>query len=139
MLVQDGWRALKTSPVSRRARGVGFGELGMADYLYIRYCPQSSVSLIPGIVEAIKTAETLFPGATGPGKLNFVLGIIQDAGADIAKVLPQITSIITRIVSGLNTMGIFKHAAGTPTSDPRAGSFSPRAASAPLPVVQVVP
>ena len=97
------------------------------------------LSLLPGIVEAIKTAETLFPGATGPGKLNFVLGIIQDAGADIAKVLPQITSIITRIVSGLNTMGIFKHAAGTPTSDPRAGSFSPRAASAPLPVVQVVP
>ena len=37
MLISDGWRALKTSPVSRRARGVGFGELGMADYLYIRY------------------------------------------------------------------------------------------------------
>ena len=37
MLVQDGWRPLKTSPVSRRARGVGFGELGMADYLYLRY------------------------------------------------------------------------------------------------------
>ena len=37
MLVLDGWRALKTNPVSRRARGAGFGELGMADYLYIRY------------------------------------------------------------------------------------------------------
>jgi hypothetical protein len=37
MLISDGWRPLKTSPVSRRARGVGFGELGMADYLYIRY------------------------------------------------------------------------------------------------------
>jgi hypothetical protein len=37
MLVQDGWRPLKTSPVSRRARGVGFGELGMADMLFIRY------------------------------------------------------------------------------------------------------
>ena len=36
MLVLDGWRALKTNPVSRRARGAGFGELGMADYLYIR-------------------------------------------------------------------------------------------------------
>lgn len=37
MLVLDGWRALKTNPVSNRARGAGFGELGMADHLYIRY------------------------------------------------------------------------------------------------------
>jgi hypothetical protein len=37
VLEMDGWRSLKTNPVSRRARGAGFGELGMADYLYIRY------------------------------------------------------------------------------------------------------
>ena len=37
LLALDGWRALKTDPVSRRAWGKGFGELGMADYLYIRY------------------------------------------------------------------------------------------------------
>ena len=43
MLVQDGWRSLKTSPVSRRARGVGFGELGMADYLYIRYLAAAQI------------------------------------------------------------------------------------------------
>jgi len=36
-LAWDGWRALKTDPVSRREWGKGFGELGMADYLYIRY------------------------------------------------------------------------------------------------------
>lgn len=36
-LVLDGWRALKTDPVSRKAWGKGFGELGMADHLYIRY------------------------------------------------------------------------------------------------------
>jgi hypothetical protein len=36
-LALDGWRGLKTDPVSDRARGRGFGELGMADYLYIRY------------------------------------------------------------------------------------------------------
>jgi len=33
----DGWRALRTDPCSDRARGKGFGEVGMADHLYIRY------------------------------------------------------------------------------------------------------
>jgi hypothetical protein len=33
----DGWRAVRTDPVSDRGRGKGFGELGMPDYLYIRY------------------------------------------------------------------------------------------------------
>src|SRR3954471_18549090 len=37
ILQQDGWRALRTDPVSDRGRGKGFGELGMADHLYIRY------------------------------------------------------------------------------------------------------
>lgn len=37
-LALDGWRGLKTDPVSRREWGKGFGEPGMADYLYIRYC-----------------------------------------------------------------------------------------------------
>ena len=35
----DGWRMLKTDPVSNRALGKGFGEKGMADCLYIRYRP----------------------------------------------------------------------------------------------------
>lgn len=33
----DGWRALKTDPVRNREWGKGFGELGMADHLYVRY------------------------------------------------------------------------------------------------------
>jgi hypothetical protein len=33
----DGWRAIRTDPVSDRARGKGFGEVGMPDYLFIRY------------------------------------------------------------------------------------------------------
>ena len=36
-LALDGWRRLKTNPCSDRSRGKGFGELGMADDLYIRY------------------------------------------------------------------------------------------------------
>jgi hypothetical protein len=38
----DGWRVLKTDPVSNRGRGKGFGEIGMADCLYIRYLPYLS-------------------------------------------------------------------------------------------------
>lgn len=41
LLALDGWRALKTDPVSRREWGKGFGEAGMADYLYIRYSDQA--------------------------------------------------------------------------------------------------
>ena len=37
ILEQDGWRALRTDPVSDKGRAKGFGELGMADHLYIRY------------------------------------------------------------------------------------------------------
>lgn len=33
---EDGWRALRTDPVSDKSRGKGFGELGMADYLFMR-------------------------------------------------------------------------------------------------------
>ena len=40
-LALDGWRCLKTNPCSDRARGKGFGELGMADCLYIRYVRDS--------------------------------------------------------------------------------------------------
>jgi len=36
----DGWRAIRTDPVSDRSRGKGFGELGMPDYLFIRYQPE---------------------------------------------------------------------------------------------------
>lgn len=37
LLTLDGWRAIRTDPVSDRARGKGFGEFGMPDYLFIRY------------------------------------------------------------------------------------------------------
>ena len=36
-LERDDWRILVTNPVSDRTRGRGFGEIGMADALAIRY------------------------------------------------------------------------------------------------------
>ena len=45
LLALDGWRSLKTDPVSRREWGKGFGEKGMADRLYIRYASDDEVWL----------------------------------------------------------------------------------------------
>lgn len=36
LMEEDGWRALRTDPVSDRKRGTGFGEVSMADHLYMR-------------------------------------------------------------------------------------------------------
>lgn len=44
LLQLDGWRAIRTDPVSDRGRGKGFGEVGMPDYLYVRYWNLSTVS-----------------------------------------------------------------------------------------------
>lgn len=45
LLQLDGWRHLKTDPVSRREWGKGFGEPGMADSLYIRYAQTEALGL----------------------------------------------------------------------------------------------
>jgi hypothetical protein len=42
LLSEDGWRILKTDPVSDRGRGKGFGEPGMADTLALRYGKQGA-------------------------------------------------------------------------------------------------
>ena len=51
----DGWRSIKTDPVSRKEWGKGFGELGMADRLYIRYDAR--------IVHDHETSDVKQPGA----------------------------------------------------------------------------
>lgn len=54
-LALDGWRGLKTDPCSDRRRGKGFGELGMADHLYIRYLP-------PGVLRYYLPPDRYGPG-----------------------------------------------------------------------------
>jgi hypothetical protein len=73
MLVQDGWRSLKTSPVSRRARGVGFGELGMADYLYIRYRPPSDWQAgMAGLADVLWCEWKRADGEAAPHQLAWI-------------------------------------------------------------------
>lgn len=47
LLQIDGWRALKMEPISRREWGKGFGEVGMADSLYLRY--RQAGPYLPGL------------------------------------------------------------------------------------------
>lgn len=54
LMQEDGWRALRTDPVSDKSRGKGFGELGMADYLFIRYRPPTDWQAgKPGLAEMV--------------------------------------------------------------------------------------
>jgi hypothetical protein len=49
----DGWRAIRTDPVSDRARGKGFGEVGMPDYLFIRYGANPMAMLPASVAEVL--------------------------------------------------------------------------------------
>lgn len=60
LLQADGWRMLITDPVSDRARGKGFGELGMADRLYIRYVPPRDKDKRRWRIDAAVVAEILW-------------------------------------------------------------------------------
>jgi len=46
LLAEDGWRILKTDPVSDRSRGKGFGEKGQADTLCLRYGRQPAAEVL---------------------------------------------------------------------------------------------
>jgi hypothetical protein len=61
ILELDGWRAIRTDPVSDKSRGKGFGEVGMPDYLFIRY------EQAPGTRRA-GSAEVLWVEFKAPGK-----------------------------------------------------------------------
>ena len=62
LLEEDGWRALRTDPVSDRVRGKGFGELGMADHLYLRYGRRRNRELPQGDEDQVMWIEFKRPG-----------------------------------------------------------------------------
>ncbi len=53
LLQADGWRPLRTDPVSRREWGKGFGEKGMPDYLYLRYGQIETEEQVPPCIRAV--------------------------------------------------------------------------------------
>lgn len=60
LLALDGWRHLKTDPVSRREWGKGFGEKGMADSLYIRYLGGKSLKILAETPDLLAVTETMW-------------------------------------------------------------------------------
>ena len=76
LLALDGWRTLKTDPVSRREWGKGFGEKGMADCLYLRYDTRprflgSNPTPIPG---PFPYAEVMWIEWKRPGGVEWMSG-----------------------------------------------------------------
>ncbi len=65
LLERDGWRALRTDPVSDRGRGKGFGELGMPDHLYIRYEPVNPGEEMDSFSASTETMWIEFKSAKG--------------------------------------------------------------------------
>ncbi len=60
------------------------------------------LQLLPAIIGAVKAAEELVPlPGQGKAKLDFILGVIADTGADVSAILPVITAIVARIVAPL--------------------------------------
>jgi hypothetical protein len=55
----DGWRALRTDPVSDRSRGKDFGEIGMPDYLFLRYCGPIREAAYPGDWDGTRVATNI--------------------------------------------------------------------------------
>lgn len=68
LLEEDGWRSLRTDPVSDRSKGKGFGELGMADHMYIRYTPFHRMSPDGHYMSASHTLWIEFKSAKGKPK-----------------------------------------------------------------------
>jgi hypothetical protein len=69
ILEEDGWRALRTDPVSDRSKGKGFGEVGMADHLYMRYLHAARIKIPTGYaVLKAPACEVLWIEFKRPGK-----------------------------------------------------------------------
>jgi hypothetical protein len=65
LLEEDGWRSLRTDPVSDRSRGKGFGEVGMADHLYLRYRwtePLAEFDILAEVLAEVMWIEFKRPG-----------------------------------------------------------------------------
>lgn len=63
---------------------------------------------IPAIIAAIKAVEAAVPGSgQGKAKLDAVLALITAAEQSFTQYLPQLTSVISTLVTLFNSTGIF--------------------------------
>lgn len=72
------------------------------------------LKLLPAIIEAIKAIEAAVPeGTSGKIKLQAIIDIATQIDANVATIIPQLTSTISVIVGMFNSIGLFKKKAET--------------------------
>lgn len=67
------------------------------------------MSMLPGIVAAVKQAEDMIPlPGQGKAKLDFIIGVISDTVDGAAEILPVVQKIVSRVVELANATGVFQ-------------------------------
>ena len=66
------------------------------------------LSLVPALIEIIKTVETMFPvPGAGKEKLALVRGILASTYEGLTEIWPTVETIISRVVEFANAVGAF--------------------------------
>ena len=69
------------------------------------------LQLIPALTTALKAIEEAIPGSgKGEQKLSAIRGILEAVDGSITSLWPQISSVISVLVTLFNNTGIFKKA-----------------------------
>ena len=69
------------------------------------------LQLIPALITALKAIEEAIPGSgKGEQKLSAIRGILEAVDGSITSLWPQISSVISVLVTLFNNTGIFKKA-----------------------------
>ena len=67
------------------------------------------LQLIPALITALKAIEEAIPGSgKGEQKLSAIRGILEAVDGSITSLWPQISSVVSVLVTLFNNTGIFK-------------------------------
>ena len=67
------------------------------------------LQLIPALITALKAIEEAIPGSgKGEQKLSAIRGILEAVDGSITSLWPQISSVISVLVTLFNATGVFK-------------------------------
>ena len=69
------------------------------------------LQLIPALITALKAIEEAIPGSgKGEQKLSAIRGILEAVDGSITSLWPQISSVVSVLVTLFNATGVFKKA-----------------------------
>ena len=71
------------------------------------------LQLIPALITALKAIEEAIPGSgKGEQKLSAIRGILEAVDGSITSLWPQISSVVSVLVTLFNATGVFKKEIG---------------------------